>query len=201
MIRSFFILIVMTILMHTGCSAQKDVLLSKINNAANKEPVEDSVLQQLQKQNDIVIAYAVENFAWISSADYRILAQHNGEWQGYFYHKNLMKNNAGSPTSISTIKIIDKDSANALMKYIAEKEAWNIKGDSDTGFCTNGNKNCNINDAPSAVILIATKTAAVASRYYAPEFFQKCCPDEQRAIFLSITKKIEALAGQKNNTE
>ena len=36
--------------------------------------IEDSVLQKLQAENDLIIAYAVENFAWVKSIDYHIIS-------------------------------------------------------------------------------------------------------------------------------
>jgi hypothetical protein len=198
MIKNFFKIIAVMCLINAGCSAQKNVLVNNIEISGNKEPIEDSELHKLQTENDLIIAYAVENFAWVKSMDYHIIAQKNGEWKGYKYHRNLMTNNAGSPTTITEEKV-DRATCDAILNYITEKKAWTIKGDSEDGFCTDGNKNCNINDASSLRLWIITKNAAIDPSYYAPDFFEKCCSDEQRGLFLSITKKIAAALD--NNAE
>jgi hypothetical protein len=186
--------------MSTGCSAQKNTLTENINAVTEKQPVEDPMLQKLQSENDLVIAYAVEKFAWVKSADYRILAQNKGEWKGYVYHKNLMPNNAGSPTTF-TPAAVDRSACDAILNYLTENKAWTIKGDSENGFCPDGNKNCNINDAASARLWLITKTTAINPSYYAPEFFENCCPDKQRGLFVSITKKITDIVADKGATE
>ena len=177
-------------LINSGCSAQKEVLISNIESSPGKQAVEDSVLRKLQAENDLVIAYAVENFAWVRSIDYRILAQNSNGWKGYRYHQNLMRSGgAGSPTTFNEVSI-NKTAADDALNYITENKAWDIKGDPAGGPCTNGSKNCNINDAAGARLWIITKKGAINPGYYAPEFYENCCPDKQRGLFLSITKKI-----------
>lgn len=185
--------------MSSSCKAQKDLLVTNVESSAGKQPVEDSVLQKLQSENDLVIASAVENFAWVRSIDYKIIAQNHGEWKAYKYHKNLMRSNAGSPTSLSAVDI-DKTAADSILNYLTEKQAWTIKGDAENGPC-NGNGNCNINDAASARLWVITKNAALNPSYYAPEFYQDCCPNEQRALFISITKKIAAIVNEASATK
>ncbi len=68
-------------------------------------------------------------------------------------------------------------------------------------FCMDGNKNCNINDAAGLRLWIISKNAAISPYYYAPDFYEKCCPDKQRGLFLSITKKIAAVFGDASETE
>ncbi|MBV9963971.1 MAG: hypothetical protein JO072_17135 [Parafilimonas sp.] len=195
----FKFLLVMS-LMNIGCSAQKNSLISNVDVMGIKQPMDDSLLEKLQQGNDLIIAFAVENFAWIRSMDFHIITQKNNEWQGYTYHKNLMKNNAGSPTSINKINV-DKAACDALINYITENKAWTIPGDSVEDFCKDGNKNCNINDASGLRLLIITKKGAVNPYYYAPDFYEKCCPDKERGLFLSITKKIQSVFGAESATD
>ena len=187
-------------LITTGCSAQKNLLITSIESSPGKNTVEDSALQKLQSENDIVIAYAIENFAWVKSIDYQIIAQKDGEWKGYRYHKNLMRSNAGSPTSFSNVAVNSRD-CDAFLNYLTDNKAWEIKGDQQGNFCSDGNQNCNINDAASARLWMITKNSAINPSYYAPDFFQKCCPDTQRGLFLSITKKISTITGGSANTQ
>jgi len=191
MIKNCIKLILAMSLINSGCSAQKDALMSNIESSSGKQVVEDSVLRKLQAENELVIAYAVENFAWARSIDYRILVQNNNEWKGYRYHQNLMRSGAGSPTIFNEVSI-NKTAADDALSYITENKAWEIKGDPQGGPCTNGSKKCNINDASGARLWIITKKGAINPAYYAPEFYENCCPDKQRGLFLSITKKISA---------
>lgn len=197
--KNYLKLIIIMAFMNTGCSAQKALITENINASANKQPVEDAVLQTLQAENDLVIAYAIENYAWARSIDYRILVQTNNEWKGYTYHKSLMP--SGSPAKLSEPAVVDKAAVDALLNYITENNAWAIPGDSENGFCPDGNKNCNINDAPGARLWMITKTAAIAPGYYAAEFYEKCCPEKQRGLFVSIAKKINAIVTAKNIEE
>jgi hypothetical protein len=200
MMKHWLILIIAIVFINAGCKAQKNMLTENINNAVDKQPVEDSILQKLQSENDLVIDFAIEKYAWVRSIDYRILAQNNNEWKGYIYHKNLMSNNTGSPTTTSEIKV-DKTAADALLNFLTENKAWTIKGDSENGFCADGNKNCNINDAAGSRLWLITKTAAINPAYYAPEFFENCCPEKQRGLFLTITKKIAGIIPDNGITE
>ncbi len=171
-----------------SCKAQENLIIKKIDEAGTNQVLEDSVINSLRNDNDIVIAYAVENFAWVKKIDFIILAQKSGNWKGYQYKLNLMQQNPShSITSITT----DKNACDSLLTYITQTNAWTIKGDSGSNFCSGGNKNCNINDAASGRLWIITKKTVFNPSYYAPEFYEKCCPDKDRALFLSIKNKIE----------
>lgn len=169
-----------------SCKAQEDILIKKIDEAGSNQVLEDSVMNNLRNNNDIIIAYAVENFAWVKKTDFIILAQKSDSWKGYQYKLNLM-NHSQSIISVS----INKNACDSLMAYIMQNKAWTIKGDNGENFCTNGSKNCNINDAASARLWIITKKTVANPSYYAPEFYENCCPDKDRTLFLSIKNKIE----------
>lgn len=190
MMKQYLIILVTMALMNMGCNAQKDSIISKVDAIGIKHQVDDSILQKLQADNDLIIAFAVENFAWVRSMDFHIITQKNNEWKGYIYHKNLMKNNAGSPTFFNSA-VISNVMCDSALRFISENKAWTIPGDSDSGFCKDGNKNCNINDAASLRLLITTQKGVYSSSYYAPDFFEQCCPDPQRGLFVSIIKKIQ----------
>ena len=171
-----------------SCKAQQNSIIQKIDEAGSNQTLEDSVINNLRDNNDIVIAYAIENFAWVKKINYTIIAQKDGEWKGYQYNVSLMKQ---SPSQSTTSVNINKNACDSLIAFIAQKKVWTIKGDNGESFCTNGSANCNINDAASARLWIITKKTVFNPSYYAPEFFQNCCPDKDRALFLSIKNKIE----------
>jgi len=175
-----------------SCSAQKTSVMQQVDVLGQDQTIEDSVIRRLRDNNDLVIAYAVENFAWVRSISYLIIAKKNDEWMGYQYHVNLMRNQpqASVPGNINPAEV-NKASCDSLLQYITQTKAWNIKGDSGQNFCPDGNNGCNINDAAGARLWIITQKGLVNPSYYAPEFFEECCPDKDRALFLSVTKKIQ----------
>jgi hypothetical protein len=175
-----------------SCKAQENLSVKKIDDAGTNQDLEDSVISNLRSNNDIIVAYAVENFAWARSINYIILAQKNGEWKGFRYKRSLMKQNPSQ--SISSVSI-NNNACDSLLTYVLQTNAWSIKGDNGETFCTNGSKNCNINDAASGRLWIITKKTVFNPSYYAPEFYEKCCPDKDRALFLSIKDKIENCTG------
>jgi hypothetical protein len=188
----YFFLAAMISFVFASCSAQKELLIQKINGMDHNPIIEDTVLRNLREKNDLVIAYATENFAWTRSINYLILTQTNGEWMGYQYYVNLMRNSpqASVPGNINPA-IVNKASCDSLLQYITQHLAWNIKGDGGQNFCPDGNNGCNINDASGARLWIITKKGLANPSYYAPEFFEQCCPDKDRALFLSIINKIQ----------
>jgi hypothetical protein len=188
----FFLLGVCITAVLASCKAQESSIIRTIDEAGNNQDLEDTVINNLRNNNDFVIAYAVENFAWVKKIDYTILAQKNGEWKGYQYSRNLMQQNPSK--SISSVGINER-TCDSLLMFILQTNAWKIKGDSGENFCTNGSKNCNINDAASGRLWLITKKTVFNPSYYAPEFYERCCPDKDRALFLSIKNKIENSIG------
>lgn len=182
------------IFMFSSCKAQKESVIKQVDETGSDLVLEDSVLNNLRNNNDIVIAYAIENFAWVRSIHYKILAQKNGEWNGYVYTANLMKQHPSQ--TVSSVNI-NKKASDSLVDFILQTKAWEIKGDSGTNFCKNESKNCNINDAASARLWIITKKVVINLSYYAPEFYEECCPEKERALFLSIKQKIENIVIEK----
>ena len=188
-----FLVSVIVILALGSCSAQKNSIAEQVDAFGTNQPIEDSVIRRLRGENDLVIAYAIENFAWVRSINYVIIAKKNDEWMGYHYYVNLMRNQTqpSAPGNINPA-VVNKSSCDSLLEYMQQTKSWTIRGDSGQNFCPNANTSCNINDAPGARLWIITKQALVNPGYYAPEFFEECCPgDKDRALFLSITKKIE----------
>ncbi len=187
-ISKIFLLISFIFMIIISCKAKQTSIINKVDEAAGNKVLEDSVITNLRNNNDIVIAYADENFAWVRKIDYTILAQQNGVWKGYTYKVSLMKLNPSQ--RISSLNI-NKNVCDSLVEYLIKNKAWTIKGDTGNVFCANGNANCNINDASSGRLWIITKKAVINPSYYAPEFYENCCPNKERALFLSIKNKIE----------
>lgn len=188
--KYFFVIIFINVVL-ISCKAQQSSLIEKIDESTTNQHVDDSIINKLRNDNDVIIAYAIENFAWAKTINYKILAQKNNEWKAYVYSVSMMKQN---PSKIFNDVKVDNESCNALIDFISKSSTLNIKGDEGGNFCPNGKVNCNINDAASERLWIITKKSVFNPSYYAPEFYEKCCPDISRALFLSIKNKINATA-------
>ena len=154
---------------------------------------EDSVLLDLQKNNEVVLAFAIETYAWAKTKNYKILALNNNEWKGFNYTVNNTSHTSSGlmPVNVST------DSCNALWKFVKDKEATEIVGDDGKDFCTDQKKNnCNINDGATWRLLFITKNSIADPSYYEPEFYEKCCPgNSNRQLFLQVANKIKSIVG------
>lgn len=169
------------------------------DNYARAEQVTDTFLHSLQQNNELVIAYAVETYAWAKTVNYQILAKNGNEWKGYSYYINKSNQGASKPP---TEIVVSADECNKLWKFMQQKEAWKIPGDKGENFCPDGNKNCNINDGANWRLLIITKDKVTDPSYYEPAFFEKCCPgNEQRKLFVETVDKIKHAVHESDDEE
>jgi hypothetical protein len=155
------------------------------------EQLADSFLHSLQQQNDVVLASAVENTAWGHSISYHILAQHNNKWAGYLYSIAVNKRVIISPLQVS------KPAADSVLGFFIENQVWKIEGDKGRNFCdsTYGRKSCVINDGTTTHLLIVTPTGVIRPTYYEPLFYQRCCPNAMRQLFLQAVDKVQTATG------
>jgi hypothetical protein len=155
------------------------------------EQLADSFLHSLQQQNDVVLASAVENTAWGHSISYHILAQHNNKWAGYLYSIAVNKRVTINPFPVS------KTAGDSVLGFFIEKQVWTIEGDKGRNFCdsTYGRKSCVLNDGATTHLLIVTPTSVIRPTYYEPLFYQRCCPNAMRQLFLQAVDKIQTASG------
>lgn len=169
------------------------MVANPIEQYGKDEPLTDSVLLRLQQDNDVVLAFAVANYAWVKSVSYRIIALNKQQWKGYTYAVNYTRH-----TSTGLVETpVQADSCEALWKLIREREAVRIKGDNGEDFCTGEKKaDCNINDGATWQLWFIAKTKIAAPSYYEPEFFERCCPgDKDRQLFLDVAGKLKTIVG------
>lgn len=182
-----------------SCSNSKKSAIKNIDaNAVETKPA-DSVLASLQANNELLLVYAIEDFAWTRTTTYRVLANNNKEWKSYFYkapHNNLfLKKDA----AIIVTTDVAKAAGDSVLSYFTQSEAWKIKGDNGKDFCQSTSPDgvvtaCNITDQPTSKLMMITRNKIVSSSYYAPEYFDKCCPgNEDRKKFLTAIEKIKVL--------
>ena len=187
------IIISSLLLIMFSCSSRQYAMNSFEKNATNI-PVKDSVLLSLQQQNDIVIAYAVDNTAWSKSSTYQILAKNKDEWSGYYYFVNYSA--PGSNFNINPV-MVPKESCDSLLAYIKQNEIWQIKGDEGGNFCNSPASNCNINDGQTWRLMVLTRSKASQCSFYEPAFYEGCCPGNAgRKLFINTAYKIQQLVSE-----
>lgn len=172
-----------------SCRNTKAMSKDTIEQFGREEQVTDSVLHELQKNNDVVIAFAVAHYAWVKMIRYDILAMRNNEWKAYTYTVN---NTNHTSSGLSEVAVL-KDSAESVWKFIQQKEAAKIKGDNGEDFCSGDKKStCNINDGANWQLLFITKTSIADPSYYEPQFYENCCPgNTDRQLFIEVANKIK----------
>lgn len=176
-----------------ACTGPKKAVYLQNSSAGygQVEQLADTFLHRLQQQNDVVLAAAVENTAWGHSISYHILAQHNNKWAGYLYNIAVNKRVTISPLQVS------KPAGDSVLAFFIENQVWKIEGDKGRNFCdsTNGRKSCVINDGANTHLLIATPSRIIRPTYYEPVFYQRCCPNTMRQLFLQAVDKVQTATG------
>ena len=187
------------VLLFLSCHNSKAMMANPVKQNGRQEQLQDSVLINLQQNNELVLAFAIETYAWAKTKNYKIITLNNNEWKGYNYSVN---NSTHSSSELIPVAV-SADSCDALWKFIKEKEATNIEGDNGEDFCTgNKNNNCNINDGATWRLLFITKNSVVDPSYYEPQFYESCCPGNiNRELFLQVADKIKNIVGNTNGIE
>jgi hypothetical protein len=76
-----------------SCNNTRVMSASSFDEYARTEQITDSFLVSLQQNNEVVLAYVVESYAWVRAVDYRIIAMNKGQWKGYTYHRKTYGRN------------------------------------------------------------------------------------------------------------
>ena len=179
-------------------ASSNETLIQNVNKTKSDAKGINLQLKKLQLQNDFIIAFATLNYAWLRKATYYVLANKNNEWKLYIYQSTLTLLPVDTTTEIISVSI-SSDSAEAIKKLYASSQLLKTNGDENRMFCGN-KKNCNITDAETWTLSIATPKNIHTTTYYAPEFFEKCCPGNlYRQQFIAIAKEIKNLADNKDS--
>lgn len=193
-----YFLTLLTILSCKNTKVMSSDISNENNNTTNAQSEiagqpKDSILQQLRKENDLVLAFEVETVAWGRTSTYKILAKKGNEWKGYtaFVTRTPQRNNPGL-TSVQ----VNNQQAEQVWEFFRNNKILTIPGDKGENFCDDSSKGCNINDGTVWHLLVITKDSISAPTYYEPRFFEKCCPgNQQRKLFLEAVDKLSALVG------
>ncbi|HRI19951.1 MAG TPA: hypothetical protein PLA68_03315 [Panacibacter sp.] len=183
------------VILFSSCHNTKAMSAAQPDQYARTEQAADPFLHELQQNNELVLAFAVETYAWAKTVSYKAIAFNNDEWRGYNWYVN--KSQAVEVMPNINPLTVNNDSCNAVWDFFKTKEVWKIKGDTGDGFCT-GDKanNCTINDGAYWRLLILTKDKITDPAYYEPEFFEQCCPgNTDRALFTEAQHKLQSVMG------
>lgn len=162
----------------------------------------DSVLADLRQKNELLLVFADENFAWTRMTSYYILAKNGEQWKGYFYKGSNRKMPASTDTIYKEISV-SKEDADDVLAHFNANELWKVKGDDGKNFCAGTNSSdsskpvtqkCNIYDANTWQLFMITHDKVISPSYYAPDFYERCCPGNiDRKHFVEAAKKIRSL--------
>ncbi len=181
----------LAVFLFSSCHSTNAMSAFSLDQYGRTEQAADSVLYNLQQNNELVLAFAVETNAWAKTITYKAFALNNNEWTGYSWFINKSQ---GQVTPNVNPMTVNNDSCNAIWNFFKAREVWKIKGDTEDGFCTGSKANgCNINDGAYWRLLIITKDKITDPVYYEPAFFEECCPgNTDRALFLEAVNKMQA---------
>ncbi len=181
----------LAVLLFSTCRSTNAMSALSLDQFGRTEQAADSVLHNLQQNNELVLAFAIETYAWAKTVTYTAFALKNNEWTGYSWYVN--KSQVQVTPNVNPMTV-NNDSCNAIWNLFKAKEVWKIKGDTGDGFCTGSKANgCNINDGAHWRLLIITKDKIIDPAYYEPAFFEECCPgNTDRALFLEAVNKMQA---------
>ena len=180
-------------LSQTASDSSQDSLIHHINSSTMDTDIVNFKLKSLQQQNDMVIAFGSLNYAWTRKGTFYVLAKKNSDWKLYVYQSKLPPSaeEAAEPTPQN----VSTETAEKIKQLYAASSLWSINGDENGNFCS-GKKSCNINDAETWTLSISTPQNIHTTTYYAPEFFEECCPENPyRQRFVAIAKEMIKLGG------
>lgn len=172
---------------------QNDTLITNINAGSSDTEIINPKLKQLQQENDLVISFGTLNFAWARRGSFYVLGEQNNAWKMYRFDAKLPPSADDASMSVSPLEVSSAEAENIKALY-TKAQLWKTAGDGGENFCT-GKKNCNINDAETWTLSVATKKNIHTTSYYAPDFFEECCPgNAYRKDFIAIGKAMMKLA-------
>ena len=185
-------------LAQSSTNTSNDTLIQIINKSKRDTIIINSQIEILAKQNDLIFAFATLNYAWTRKGIFYVLTCKNKEWKLYSFQSKL-----SGTLHDSTISITSTNVSIARVETIKHlytlSQLWTTSGDEKGLFC-NGKKDCNITDAETWILSVATPQNIHTTKYYAPEFFEQCCPgNPYRQQFVAIAKEIQKLASNINS--
>src|SRR5215210_4146564 len=82
--KLYITLLIIFVIVASCGNSQKLAFKDFDNYATSKKPA-DSILASLQTNNECLLVYAIEDYAWTRTITYHVLANNNNAWKSYFY--------------------------------------------------------------------------------------------------------------------
>lgn len=190
-----FILIILFV-SSLNCSSQLKTIVQKVEKNAQQNLSADSILRKIQKENDLVIGYASYNTTWRHvPIQYFLIGLKNNQSKAYKYTIKRNITNKDVPFTLDSI-IVSNVYKDSILAVFNQATGWSLKHveDDNTIYCSDipNTAHCNISDASSKALIVMTKTHQQISNFYAPEFFEQCCPgNAERQRFFTIMRSID----------
>jgi len=171
----------------TCCFGQKQIVFRKGINVLHN--LQHHVLTRLQKDFDFSIVYAPWS-AWDSSPNYYILAKKGDSLFAFRYHQRIM---ADIPieiqdTGLHQVKVA-KITLEGLLKTIIKNDLSNLKEETNDSHGCPGD-GCQIVDAAHKCFYIINKEGHRYLHYYAPDYYEGCCPGSSARVSISKCAKV-----------
>ena len=191
------ILFLSALLLLVSCTSSQRLLIRQVDKSGTEASPEDSTLRVLQSNSQLLLIFVNENFLFSRVRSYNILAYHNGKWTAILYGAgNMIRPGSGLPETPVTYDsfAVSQQNCDSIQRYLLDNRIWAVPGDDGKHFCSDTLSNCTLKNGTRWRLLIMTPGKMIDRSYYAPEFFEKCCPgNPERKIFIEACKKIEAL--------
>ncbi len=185
-------------LVQSSINKTNDTLIQIINKSKKDTTSINPQIKKMAKQNELVIAFGTLNSAWTRKGTFYVLACKNKMWKLYLYQLKLSSALIDSTPQIDSSNL-SVSSAEHIKQLYTSSQLWNTSGDTNSLFCNN-KKDCNITDAETLTLSVATPQNIHTTTYYAPEFFEQCCPgNPYRHSFVAIAKEIQKIASNINS--
>ena len=195
-------LIITIIYSFEGCSGTNKSWKTDFKAVASIEIFEDSILKRLQENfNLLIITYNQLSRNPERSPYFKIMAFDNKSWYAIEYHKPTVQ----MLNHIYTLKYkkyeLSFSKSDSVLNIFKKTNFLQIKP-KDEG-CVESNlqkdKNgkyilCQIADASTPTIIIVQKKWVSRKIYFAPEYWEECCPgNRDRQVFIKCYKAVVSL--------
>ncbi len=181
--------------MFYSCSAQLNKAVNETERALTLAAYNDSIIKSLQERYDLLIGYATTSDRPGFYKKHFLVGINKNKSVAFRYILTLVRTNNEAPFVLDSIPVPEILRDSIISNYVQIK-AWEIyrSEDENTSQCSDIVKHsgCKIVDAETYQLIVTTKSGHRSSSFYAPEYYEKCCPgNEDRRRFLRLVNIIE----------
>jgi hypothetical protein len=192
-LRKLYFISTIVCLTSFGCSAQLKDVVRKTDKSSANNFLTDSVLSSIKGRYDLVVGYSIASNSTLP-VQYYLVAFNQTSTKAYKYKVRQYATSQQKLFQLDSIAV-DNSTRDSVLEVYNSDEGWSLKHneDSSTGYCADFEKfaYCNISDGETYSFIVFTKKTGTASSFYAPQFFEKCCPgNDARKRFLALMKPV-----------